>query len=248
MEWTDEGCLLNTKAYGECHALAEVFTPERGRNRALVYGGSGRTLSRILQPGNQFNVRWYAKHEDQLGSFTLEPTKSRTVAILSSRTHILTLRSLAALLIRYVPEREHHPVLYAQTQKVLDALTPCDDAKWMDAYGAWEITLLSELGYGLDLKQCAVTGQTHNLTHVSPRTGRVVCAEVAMPYQDRLLALSRLSHEQSWENFYQALNLSGYFLLSRIAKVSGDRELPLAREQLMQHIEKQCLKAKAMTA
>lgn len=237
MEWRDEGCLLHLQPYGEGHALADVITPEHGRVRALVYGGRGRKLSQILHPGNQFSVRWFARLEDQLGTFTLEPLQSRTALILSDQAYLLAFRALAALVVRYVPEREPLLEIYTALQNVLDAFA--DGPVWMTHYAVWEMTLLRELGYGLDTTQCAVTGQTTDLTHVSPKSGRAVCAMAAEPYVSRLLVLPDIFHNPTFKTLNQALTLTGHFLRTRITVLSGETALPTARTQLADYVQRQ---------
>lgn len=237
MEWHDTGCLLAVQPFGEGHALAELLTSTHGRTRALVYGGSGRKMSRLLQQGNQFSVRWYARLEEQMGTFTLDPLRSRTAYIMAKRENILALRSMNALLVRYLPEREAHPVLYTATQNVLDAFCAEDSTAWRMSYALWEVTLLSELGYGLDISQCAVTGTTTDLAYVSPKTGRAVCRDIGLPYKEKLLALPDIfltnRSSVSWADLFQTLTLSGFFLNRRIAEATGDKELPSSRQQLL---------------
>lgn len=156
MDWRDQGALLSARKHGETSAIIEVFTAKHGRHAGVVRGGVSRKIAPILQPGAQLDVAWRARLEEHIGSFTVEPVKSRA-AVLSDRMALAGgLNAICALLVFALPEREPpHPVLYRRTQAMLDLLTT--NEAWPLAYLKWELALLEELGFGLDLSQCAVT-------------------------------------------------------------------------------------------
>ena len=187
MDWRDTGILLNTRRHGESAAIIDVFTQSHGRHAGVVHGGAGRRLAPLLQPGAQLDVNWRARLEDHIGTYTVEPQRSRAAAALSGRMALAGLNAVTGLLAFCLPDREAHPELYARTEPLLDLLG--NDDLWPLAYLRWELALLEELGFGLNLAACAVTGVTDGLIYVSPRTGRAVSAKGAGEWADRMLPL-----------------------------------------------------------
>ena len=233
MEWRDQGALLSVRCHGENAAIVEVFTAEHGRHAGVVRGGRSRKIAPILQPGAQLDVTWRARLEEHLGAFTVEPVKSRT-AILGDMRALAALNSVCALLHFTLPEREPHPALYDLTVGLLDRLGDRDD--WPLDYLAWELRLLEELGYGLDLSACAVTGSFDDLAYVSPKSGRAVSQVGAGAWADRLLPLPPCLLGQgsaSTEELAQGLKTTGFFLEHRLAPDLGTRPLPDARRRLV---------------
>ncbi len=172
MEWRDEGVLLQVRKHGENAAIIEVFTAEHGRHSGMVRGGTSRKLAPILQPGAQLDVTWRARLDEHLGSFAVEPLKSRAANVMSDRMALSGLNAITGLCCFCLPEREPHPRVYDRTVALLDMLGTND--VWPLAYLRWELTLLDDMGFGLDLSKCAVTGATDGLAYVSPRSGRAV--------------------------------------------------------------------------
>ncbi len=210
--------------------IIDVFTPERGRHAGVVRGGASRKVAPILQPGAQLDLAWRARLEDHLGSFTAELQRSRAAIAMQNRTTLAGLNATLALLAFVLPEREPHPVLYAHTQNLLDLLDQTD--LWPLAYLRWETALLDDLGYGLDLGHCAVTGSTDDLVYVSPKSGRAVSAKGAGDWADRLLSLpDALRDGGATENtdIATALSLTGYFLEHKLAAEQVGKPLPDAR-------------------
>jgi recombinational DNA repair protein (RecF pathway) len=156
IEWRDEGAVLAVRPHGENAAIVEVFTAAHGRHAGVVRGGTGRRMAPVLQPGTQVEVVWRARLADHLGAFTVEPLRSRAALVMSDRLALAGLNAVAALLAQVLPEREAHPGLYAQTVQVLDLLG--QEEVWPLAYLRWEMALLEEMGFGLDLSVCAATG------------------------------------------------------------------------------------------
>ncbi len=222
MEWQGDGLILNTRKHGENSTIIDVLTRDKGRHTGLVRGGRSRTMRPVLQPGNLVNVVWRARLEDHLGAFSVDPHRM-TVAAIIDDVHRLagltTITTLASLL----PEREPHPRIYDASLLLIEHLQ--DDAIWPAVLVKWEMGLLEELGFGLDLTKCAVSGETESLTHVSPRTGRAVCAHEAEPWKDKLLVLPAFvtgaSGEASNAEIAQGLKLTGHFLSRHIFEPRG---------------------------
>lgn len=234
MEWRGTGILLNVRRHGESSAIIEVFTEEKGRHAGVVRGGTSRKIAPILQPGAQLDVAWRARLEDHIGSFTVEPMRSRAALVMDSRLALAGLNAVTALLSFCLPEREPHSALYRRSEQLLDLLG--QDALWPLAYLQWEIALLNDLGFGLDLSACAVTGSTDDLIYVSPKSGRAVSAAGAGAWADRLLPLPPVlrgeGHAPDTE-IAQAFETTGYFLASRMAPDLGHRPLPEARARFV---------------
>lgn len=233
MDWRDQGFVLNTRKHGETSVILEVFTAEHGRHAGVVRGGVSRKMTPILQPGGQLDLSWRARLADHIGSFTVEPLRSRA-AVLSDRFALAGLNTVTALLAFCLPDREPHPALYQQSTQLLDLLG--QNELWPLAYLRWEMALLTELGYGLDLSECAVTGSTDNLIYVSPKSGRAVSAKGAGDWADRLLPLPpilRGEGDAPDEEVLQALRTTGYFLSDKLAPDLGAKPLPEARARFI---------------
>jgi DNA repair protein RecO (recombination protein O) len=234
IEWRDEGALLKVRKHGESSAIIEVFTEAHGRAAGVVRGGTSRKIAPILQPGAQLDVTWKARLEDHLGSFTVEPIRSRAAQVMSDRLALSGLNAVTGLLSFTLPEREVHSPLYARTIQLLDLLGQGE--VWPLAYLQWELALLEELGFALDLSGCAVTGGTDDLTFVSPRTGRAVSRHAAGDWADKLLPLPPIllgEGEGAVDEILQALRTTGHFLHNHLAPSLGDRPLPEQRQRLI---------------
>ncbi len=240
MDWRDEGALLAVRPHGESAAIVEVFTAGHGRHAGVVRGGASRKMTPILQPGTQLSVEWRARLEDHLGAFRVEPVKSRAAATMGERRALYGLGAACALLSFALPEREPHPGLYGATQHLLDAMGT--DPRWPELYLLWELALLEELGFALDLGTCAVTGQTDDLVYVSPKSGRAVSRTAAGAWADRLLPLPGLLRGEPASgpaDLLAGLRTTGYFLENWLAPALGDRPLPGARARFVALLERE---------
>jgi DNA repair protein RecO (recombination protein O) len=212
MEWTGEGLLIGVRRHGETSVIAEAMVVGRGRHLGLVRGGRTRRLAAVLQPGNSLQLTWRARLEDQLGMFTVELLEARAARLIEDRTQ-LYLSQLVCELLRLFPERDPHDRLLGMALRLIDH--PPDGAE----LARFELAVLDELGYGLDLSACAVTGQTDDLTHVSPKSGHAVSRSAATPYLDRLLPLPSFLTSRgnaSPADIADALRLTGHFLQTHI--------------------------------
>ena len=233
MDWRDEGVLLAVRRHGETSSIIEVFTLGHGRHAGIVHGGASRRLAPLLQPGAQLDVTWRARLDEHLGSYAVEPLRSRA-ALMSDRLALAGLNSICALLTFLLPEREAHGALYGATIGLLDRIGA--GGGWAVDYLRWELGLLEEMGYGLDLSSCALTGSRDDLAYVSPKSGRAVAREAAGEWVDRLLPLPACLLGQGPAgagDIADGLRLTGYFLEHRIAPELGSRPLPEARRRLV---------------
>jgi DNA repair protein RecO (recombination protein O) len=238
MLWQDEGFILAVRRHGESGAVVSVFTGGHGRHAGLVRGGGSRRALPVQQIGNRVQATWRARLTDQLGSFTLELARPVAALLLDRPDRLAGLCAACALLEAGLPERDPHPNLYRSLGELIDALVQ-EDARW-DRYVRFELDLLAELGFGLDLGSCAVTGDTEDLAFVSPRSGRAVSRAAAGPYADRLLPLPAFLIERGPSDAAQiraGLQLTGAFLRRHLFDVS-DSAVPRARQLLLDRLDR----------
>ncbi|MBO0345009.1 DNA repair protein RecO [Roseibium sp. CAU 1637] len=217
MEWTSDAFILATRKHGEADLILEVMTPAHGRHLGLVRSGRSRRHSPILQPGNSVRATWKARLISQLGRFQIEPLTARAGSLMGSATALNGLQHLAALL-RLLPERDSHPQLYSALSVLVEHLDRPNVAAPLLV--RFELQLLQELGYGLDLSTCAATGLTDDLAYVSPRSGRAVSRDAGKPYHDKLLQLPSFlvdgqrqqGSEISYPEISQGFQLTHFFL------------------------------------
>jgi len=231
MQWVDEGIILHTQPLGERKHVVSLFTEAHGRHAGVAYC-SKKTTSWI-HCGGKVNAQWKARLETQLGAWTLEPLPNRIALLLDQAGPLSALMSAATLCHLALPERHPYPALYQKFMDFLEALT---SPGWREAYIFFELSLLEDLGYGLHLEACAVTGSMSDLVAVSPRTGRAVSREIAAPYAEKLLPLPSFLLEERGaapsppcEKMLEALRLTGYFLERHLL----GRILPPARARLV---------------
>ncbi len=237
MEWQGDGLILNTRKHGESSAIIDVLTRDKGRHTGLVRGGRSRTMRPVLQAGNLVNVVWRARLEDHLGAFSVDPHRMIVAGIIDD-VHRLAALTTITTLASLLPEREPHPRIYEASLLLIEHLQ--DDAIWPAVLVKWEMGLLEELGFGLDLSKCAVSGDTSGLSHVSPRTGRAVCAREAEPWQDKLLALPAFvtgaSSAPTRAEVAQGLKLTGHFLARHIFEPRGV-SAPEQRQRILRWLD-----------
>ncbi|MGB1235061.1 MAG: DNA repair protein RecO [Planktomarina sp.] len=237
MEWRDEGVLLAVREHGETSAIVDVFTEAHGKHSGIVRGGRSRKMAPVLQPGAQLDVAWKARLEEHLGTFAVEPIRSRAGGVMNDPLALAGMTSALGLLAFSLPERAVHAALY-ETSVVLFDLILATDA-WPLAYLRWEVQLLEELGFGLDLHHCAATGSTQDLNFVSPKSGRAVAAHAAGEWKNRLLPLVPCmvgDGDAENDDIAEGLRTTGYFLEKWVAPAMGDRPLPEARKRFVERL------------
>jgi DNA repair protein RecO (recombination protein O) len=186
MQWFDDGIVLGVRKHGESSVILELMTRDHGRHLGLVHGGQTRRMKAVLQPGNTLHAIWRARLDEHLGTYRVEARELRGARLIASPLALYGLATLASLL-RFLPERDPHLPLYEATTILVDHLDERDVAPAL--FVRFELAVLAELGFGLDLARCAATDTTEDLVYVSPRSGRAVSAEAGEPYRDRLLKL-----------------------------------------------------------
>ena len=233
MEWADEGIVLGTRRHGETSTIVELMTRAHGRHLGLVRGGGGSRLRPVLQPGNGVSATWRARLDEHLGHYAIEGLRLRAAAFLPMPHALFAVTHLAAL-VRLLPERDPHPLVHDALEAVLDRIADSSHAGALIV--RFELQMLAELGFGLDLDRCAATGATADLIYVSPKTGRAVSREAGRDWHDRLLALPAfLSEDRAEPNNVEltaGFALTAFFLTRHVFEVRG-LAMPDARSHLL---------------
>lgn len=241
MQWSDEGFVLGIRRHGEANAILELMTRGHGRHLGLVRGGGGSRMRPILQPGNAVRAQWHARLDEHLGTYTIEPMALRAGGFFADAHAVFAVTHLATL-ARLLPERDPHENVFEGLQAIVEHLS---DAQACAALIVrFEILMLSELGFGLDLKSCAATGSEADLIYVSPKSGRAVSREAGAPWHDRLLALpAYVTHDVvhgagrgvSARDIADGFSLTGFFLARHVLEPRG-LTLPDARAHFIQAV------------
>jgi DNA repair protein RecO (recombination protein O) len=225
MEWTDEGIILGVRRHGESSAIVELLTRGHGRHLGLVRGGAGSRLRPLLQPGNSVSAAWRARLDEHLGYYQLEGTRMRAATMLASSHAVYGVTHLASL-ARLLPERDPHQDIYEMLERTLDDFDDVGDAA--THLIRFELAMLAELGFGLDLASCAATGETRDLIYVSPKSGAAVSRQAGEPWRDKLLRLPAFLREDNdghngWsdQDLQDGFALTGRFLLRHVLEPRG---------------------------
>jgi DNA repair protein RecO (recombination protein O) len=232
MDWSDEGIFLSAKPLGEANMVAELLTRAHGRHLGLVRGGRSRRMRPLLQPGNLLRATWRARLSEHLGGFTVELVEAHAARALDDAPVLSAISSLAGL-ARLLPERDRHAELYDAALNVLHSFH--DAGAWPALLVRWELQLLGELGFGLDLSECAATGIDADLAYVSPRSGRAVSRDAGQPYCSKLLKLPAFLLDDTAPigvgDIQAGFALTGHFLERDVLEPHG-LVMPQARERL----------------
>lgn len=235
--------MLGVRRHGETSVIAEVMTRRHGRHLGIVRSGRSRSMQPVLQPGNEVEVTWRARLIEHMGEFRMEPTRLRAARLMENALSVYGVQALAGLL-RLLPERDPHPHLYEALAVVLDHLEA--PAVAGELYVRFELAVLEDLGFGLDLGECAATGVREDLVYVSPKSGRAVCRAAGAPYAPRLLALpSFLAGSEgavqpaSRLALADAFRLTGFFLTRNVYEPRGLAELTV-RDGFIQAVLQGC--------
>lgn len=242
MEWRDEALIIGIRKHGETSVILEAMTLSHGRHLGLVRGGRSRRMQPVLQPGNHVSLTWRARLDEHLGLYVVEVTEPRTGRLMASAAALHGLNLLAALL-RLLAERDPHPGLYEAASLIADHL---DNEKIAPALLVrFELAILAELGFGLDLSRCAATGATDDLIYVSPKTGRAVSRQAGAPYQARLLRLpgflrsDAITEPPAASDLRDGFELTAYFLERDVFGPRG-LNLPDTRRAYLVEVVKSC--------
>ena len=233
IEWQDDALVLAARRHGETSAVLQLLTREHGRHAGLLRGAFSQRHRGLLEPGNQVTAKWQARLADHLGTYSCELAAAHSARLLDDPERLAALSAAAAICEEALPEREAHPACYDAFLALIEAL---EGPHWAETYVRWELGILGELGFGLDLSHCAAGGDNSQLAYVSPRSGRAVSLAAAAPYRERLLALPGFlagGGEGGREEVAQGLRLTGYFFERHIFN-PRERQLPAARLRLQE--------------
>ncbi|MEZ6001964.1 DNA repair protein RecO [Hyphomonas sp.] len=239
MNWSDDGIILGGRRFGEGGLILDVLTRSRGRRSGLVYGGNSRRRRAQYEAGNSVSLSWTGRLEDQLGRFEVaEASKERASHVLDDAKALAAVSAITAILRMSLDEGDvAGSAMFEATEVLLDQIEAREI--WPALYVRWELGLLSALGFGLDLEECAISGANDGLTHVSPRTGRAVRGSEAEDYVSRLLRLPSFLVSSSApvgdRDVADGLKLTGHFLESRVFHAMN-RAMPPERERLVRRL------------
>jgi len=217
MEWSDHAIVLVARKHGEGHAVLDVLSQDKGRAKGYVRGGSSRKQRPVLEAGNLVDVTWRGRLNEHLGTFRVELIKATAPDFFKKPSRLAALDALTSLLVAALPEHEPCPAVYKECLVFFTMLgdPETSDTSWGAELVRLEVMLLKTLGFGLDLKSCAATGEVENLMYVSPKTGRAVSAGAGEAYKDKLLPLPGFiitEDAATSEDIQAGLGLTGYFL------------------------------------
>jgi DNA repair protein RecO (recombination protein O) len=210
------------RRHGEASGILELMTRAHGRHFGLVRGAFGSRMKPILQTGNSVSANWRARLDEHLGNYTVEPLRQRASNFFAAPHAIYGVSHLAALM-RLLPERDPHAGLYSVFEEVLDRLE--DPVLAAPLVVRFELQLLTELGFGLDLEHCAATGATDELVYVSPKSGRAVSRAAGAPYAERMLRLPAFLRDldilPAGRDVADGFTLTGLFLERHVLEPRG---------------------------
>jgi DNA repair protein RecO (recombination protein O) len=228
MQWDDDAIILSARAHGETSLILQLLTGEHGRHGGLVRGARRARGRGVYETGNRVAAHWQARLADHLGLLRCELVRGYAAELIDDPTRLACLAAAASLAETVLPEREAAPGVFAGLSGLLDALA--GDRGWQEAYVAWELALLAELGFGLDLSRCAATGATTDLAYVSPKSAQAVSRAAGAPYGDKLLPLPAFllagGSASSAEEVRDGLALTGYFLNRHLFEPLGHKTPP----------------------
>ena len=230
-EWEGPAVVLDARPYSEADVLVTVMTELHGAHRGLARGGASRRHASLWQRGNLVQARWIARLSEQLGSLSAELVHAGAALAMDDALRLAIVSAACMVAEGALPEREAHPIVFGGLVGLIAGLA--EDSAPLETLVRWEASLLTELGYGLDLSSCAVTGETAGFAHVSPRTGRAVSAAAAGVWAGRLLPLpgflvgAAAGDAVAWRD---GLRLTGHFLAR---DAFGHRNLPLPAARAM---------------
>ena len=238
MEWRDRGILLATKPFGETSLIIDVFTPDHGKSSGVVRGGQSKKLRPFLQIGAQLDLTWKARLEEHLGSFQVELIRSRTANVINNRLLLAGMLSSASLINKFLPIGQVYKEFYESSENLFDLLQFPDI--WTLGYFKWELEFMETLGFGLDLKKCAVTGSTEDLKFISPKSGRAVSQAAAGEWSSKLLPfpVAESGQVNSFNDILDGLKVTQFFLEKKVLASFGMSTLPKARSRFITSLEK----------
>jgi DNA repair protein RecO (recombination protein O) len=237
MEWLDEAIILSARPHGEASLILQLLTRARGRHAGLVRGARKARGRGLYEIGNRVEAHWQARLAEHLGMLRCELIEGCAAELIDDPARLACLAAAAAIGEAALPEREAVPESFVGLKSLLEGLA--QDGDWAPLYVRWEMTLLAELGFGLDLARCAATGATADLAYVSPRSAQAVSRAAGEPYRDKLLTLPGFLIDPGAPADAAAITaglaLTGFFLARHVFDPLG-RAVPLARARFVDRV------------
>jgi DNA repair protein RecO (recombination protein O) len=234
MRWESNGLILNFSKYNEKSYILEIFTEEHGKHKGIIRGLHSKNKRSIIEPGNEVFATWSGRLETHLGNYNVEPIKLWSSHILQFKDKLSAISSICSLISLTMAERQPNPLIYFSSKKLIEIVASTRD-DWIREYVFWEMQLLSEIGYGLDLERCAVTSKSSDLVYVSPSSGRAVTNEGAGDFKNKLLPLPKFmtDFKANYDNddIYNALKLTEFFFKKRFF-LPNNLNFPQSRNRL----------------
>ena len=234
-KWSDTGILLSLKPYGENSVIASLFTAKNGRHLGLLRKSSKRNGE--IERGNIYNVIWYARLIEQLGTLDIELEKNIFANVIDEPIKLLSISALCEVLENVLPEREGNRHLWSSTNSLLEIISLSDNQdQWLKLFVKWELNLLKILGFQLKLDKCGITGRNDELTYISPKTGNAISFSKAGKYKNKLFLFpsflgGRVEIESEITSGFQ---ITSHFLNKWVFE-QHDNKLPESRKRL-QHL------------
>ena len=240
MKWQDRGIVVSTKKYGESSLILSLFTENHGLHSGLIKFSNSKKIRNIFQVGNICAVEWTGRLEVQLGYYKSEIEKSVSHYIINNSLKIDVLISLSSLLNKLLADRQVHSSLFLNTINFIHYLNK-NEKYWILKYIRWELNFLSELGFGLDLSKCAVTGSKNNLQFISPKSGRAVSAEGAGEWRNKLFILPKFflldnEYTDDKSELLKGIKITTFFLNRYVSSVG--LKLPDVRDRFTNKLHK----------
>lgn len=239
LQWDDTGIVISVQRHGEQSAIIRLLTERHGLQAGIAKGVYSKKHRGTFQPGNIVHARWQARLEEHLGLYSCELMQSVTAQLLAEPMALRFMNAAAALVLACVPERIEEKEIFNRLRLLIESINQSSEVMdWLYAYVCTEFTMLHALGFGLDLSECAATGESEaqQLIYVSPKSGRAVSAAAGEPYRPKMLPLPAFLRDgettRDMRQMLDGLALTGYFLEAWVLAPEG-RKMPDARRDLL---------------
>ena len=240
MRWTSKSFILDLKRYNDRSYILEAFTYENGRHKGLIRGIHSKNLRGVVEPGNEVVLHWSGRLETHLGNFSVEPIRSWSSLVLENKEKLMAMSSLCSIISATMAEKQQNISIYNSSIELIKKIVD-EKQSWIKNYIFWELNLLSEIGYGLDLSECAVTNNKEDLKYISPASGRAVTKVGAGNYKDKLFELPEffldIERQSQHKDIINAINITEYFLKKRFYE-PNNLNFPQSRNRLKEALNK----------
>ncbi len=239
MKWDDKGILIAISKFGDTDQIATFVTENHGLSKGLIKGGISKKQKPYLQIGNEFQITWKSRLEEQLGFFTFDPTKIYGASLFEKEIKLKILSCCCNLLYDCMAENHPNKNLFNTTLFIIHNIeTENNETILLYKYMLWERELLSQIGFALSLDKCNATGSTENLIYISPKTGHAICESAGKPYSSKLLSMPKIWQnkvnidELTQDQIKPALDVLEYFFNKHIYQEKG-KTIPYIRRNLL---------------